>query len=290
MQDLHKIFRRPIGISTDVFSGSERERAEAIAAHGFDCVQWRLPLATQDINPANVKSLLKPYQDNGLQVVALAGYENIVDPNLQLRLQGMERLKRLMDMAPLCGRGGIAGGMGVATETGTKNRMSQWTWHDDNASDASWADLKNAVTELCRYAKQAGARLVLEGYVNNVLRTADDIERLRRELRSVEYWFVMDPFNLFLDDKLAQQQHEFARIFAAIGKRAAVAHAKDLFYYHGQINTPRAGQGVFDYKTYFQLLDEHLPDVPLILEHLTAEQVDDALDYLKRMHDITPDP
>ena len=281
MQDLQKRFHRPIGIFSDVFPGSERERAEAIAAHGFGCVQWRLPLATQDINAVNVKSLLKPYQDNGLQIVALAGYENIVEPNGQLRLQNMERLKRLMDIAPLCGRGNLGGGIGVATETGTKNRTSQWEWHADNASDASWLELKNAITELSRYAKQSGSRLLLEGFVNNVLRTPDHIERLRRELRSVEYWFVMDPFNLFLEDKIATQQHEIARIFTAMGKRVAIAHAKDLVFYHGQINTPRAGQGIFDYKTYFRLLDEHLPDVPLILEHLIPEQVDDVLAYLE---------
>lgn len=283
MQDLSKFFRRPIGIFSDVFPGSERERAEAIAAHGFSCVHWRLPLATQDINAASVKSLLKPYQDNGLQIVALAGYENIVEPNGQLRVQNMERLKRLMDIAPLCGRGNLGGGIGVATETGSKNRTNPWAWHADNASDATWAELKNAITELSRYAKQTGSRLLLEGYVHNVLRTPDHIERLRRELRSVEYWFVMDPFNLFMEDKLAQQQHELARIFTAIGKRVAIAHAKDLVYYHGQINTPRAGQGILDYKTYFRLLDEHLPDVPLILEHLTAEQVEDTLDYLVRV-------
>jgi sugar phosphate isomerase/epimerase len=280
MIDLQKRFRRPVGIFSDVFPGTERERAEAIAAHGFSCVQWRLPLATQDINAANVKSLLKPYQDNGLQIVALAGYENIVDPNGHLRAQNIERLKRLMDIAPLCGRGNLGGGIGVATETGTKNRVSQWLWHDDNASDTTWAELKSTITELSRYAKQSGSRLLLEGYVNNVLRTPDHIERLRRELRSVEYWFVMDPFNIFTEDKLPQQQHEIARIFTALGRRVAIAHAKDLFYYHGQISTPRAGQGIFDYKTYFRLLDEQLPDVPLILEHLTAEQVDGVLDYL----------
>jgi sugar phosphate isomerase/epimerase len=280
MIDLQKLFRRPVGIFSDVFAGTERERAEAIAARGFSCVQWRLPLATQDINAANVKSLLKPYQDNGLQIVALAGYENIVDPNGHLRAQNIERLKRLMDIAPLSGRGNLGGGIGVATETGTKNRMGQWLWHDDNASDATWAELKTTITELSRYAKQSGSRLLLEGYVNNVLRTPDHIERLRRELRSVEYWFVMDPFNIFTEDKLPQQQHEIARIFTALGRRVAIAHAKDLFYYHGQINTPRAGQGIFDYKTYFRLLDEQLPDVPLILEHLTAEQVDGVLDYL----------
>jgi sugar phosphate isomerase/epimerase len=283
MIDLQKRFRRPVGIFSDVFPGTERERAEAIAAHGFSCVQWRLPLATQDINAANVKSLLKPYQDNGLQIVALAGYENIVDPNGHLRAQNIERLKRLMDIAPLCGRGNLGGGIGVATETGTKNRVSQWLWHDDNASDTTWAELKSTITELSRYAKQSGSRLLLEGYVNNVLRTPDLIERLRRELRSVEYWFVMDPFNIFTEDKLPQQQHEIARIFTALGKRVAIAHAKDLIYYHGQINTPRAGQGIFDYKTYFRLLDEQLPDAPLILEHLTAEQVDGVIDYLLKM-------
>jgi sugar phosphate isomerase/epimerase len=287
MIDLQKLFRRPIGIFSDVFHGSERERAEAIAAHGFSCVQWRLPLATQDINATNVKSLLKPYQDNGLQIVALAGYENIVEPNGQLRVQNLERLKRLMDIAPLCGRGNLGGGIGVATETGTKNRMSQWQWHDDNASEATWAELKNAITELSRYAKQTGSRLLLEGYIHNVLRTADHIDRLRRELRSVEYWFVMDPFNLFMEDKVAQQQHELSRIFTLMGKRVAIAHAKDLVYYHGQINTPRAGQGILDYKTYFRLLDEHLPDVPLILEHLTAEQIEDTVEFLIRSKSLS---
>jgi len=276
MPNLLKIFRRPIGIFSDVFSGTERERASHIAACGFTCVQWRLPLATQDLNAANVRSLLKPYQDNGLQIVALAGYENIIEPNPQLRLQNMDRLKKLMDVAPLCSRATI----GVATQTGTRNRLNPWDWHADNATPAAWAEMKASITELARHAKQTGSRLLLEGYVLNVLRTADDIERLRRELQSVEYGFVMDPFNLFLEDKLPVQQHEIARIFSAMGRRAVVAHAKDMVYEHGRLLTPQAGAGMLDYKTYLRHLDEQLPGVPLILEHLNAEQVEDSLAYL----------
>lgn len=277
--NLQKIFRRPIGVFTDVFAGTERERANAIAAHGFTCVQWRLPLATQDLSAANVRSLLKPYQDNGLQIVALAGYENIVEPNPRLKLQNMERLKRLMDIAPVCSRATV----GVATETGTRNRLNPWEWHADNASPAAWMEMKASITELARHAKQTGSRLLLEGYVLNVLRTADDIVRLRRELQSVEFGFVMDPFNLITEDKLGVQPHEIARIFGAMGRRAVIAHAKDLVYEHGRVLTPRAGTGIFDYKAYLRNLDEYLPGVPLILEHVTAEYVADSLAYLVRV-------
>jgi sugar phosphate isomerase/epimerase len=285
MENLGKLFGRPIGIFSDVFVGTERERAERIASFGFTCVQWRLPLATQDINESNVRSLLKQYQDRGLAIAALAGYENIVDPNPALKRQNLDRLKRLMDIAPLCGGKNSWGTLGVATETGSKNRVTPWEWHADNAAATTWAELKATITDLARYAKQAGAKLLLEGYVKNVLRTTDDIQRLLRELRTVEYGFVLDPCNLLTADNMPQpaMMHAMAHMVAVMGKRAVIAHAKDVSYFHGAIATPRAGTGQLDYKTYLAQLDAHLPGVPLILEHLRADEVQSTLDFLIRV-------
>jgi sugar phosphate isomerase/epimerase len=266
---------RPLGAFSDLFL---LDSVAEFRHYGITCVQWRPSeeaLASDEAARAEIRYLT----DAGLNIVALAGYQNLVAAEGSVKTKSLAVIRRMLQLAALVGAG-----VGVATETGTKHLESPWEFHPDNVNLATWQELVLVLRELLAEAERLGVRVLLEGYVNNVLRTASDAERLQRELSSPALGFVMDPFNLFLEEHLQTQQSEQARIFAAIAHSAPIAHAKDLVYRDGKIDTPRAGQGVFDYQTYFQLLDRYSPGVPLIVEHLNATELPSVLEYLEQSY------
>ena len=72
------------------------------------------------------------------------------------------------------------------------------------------------------------------------------------------------------------------RIFRVIGPHAPVAHAKDVIYRNGEIDTPRAGTGALDYPTFARLMQQYQPNAPLILEHLRESEVPETVAYARR--------
>jgi L-ribulose-5-phosphate 3-epimerase len=72
------------------------------------------------------------------------------------------------------------------------------------------------------------------------------------------------------------------RIFQVIGPHAPVAHAKDVVYHDGQIDTPRAGAGRLDYPAFARLMQQYQPNAPLILEHLRESEVPETVAYVRR--------
>jgi L-ribulose-5-phosphate 3-epimerase len=266
---------RPLGAFSDLFP---LDSVAEFRHYGMTCVQWR-PSEESLASDEAAREEIRRFTDAGLNIVALAGYQNLVAADGGLKMKSLAVMRRMLQLTAF-----VSPGLGVATETGTKHLESPWEFHPDNVNPATWQELILVVRELLAEAERLGVRVLLEGYVNNVLRTASDAERLQRELSSPALGFVMDPFNLFLEEQLKTQQSEQARIFAAIAHRAPIAHAKDLIYLDGKIDTPRAGQGVFDYPTYFQLLDRYSPGCPLIVEHLEAAHLPSVLEYLEHSY------
>jgi len=93
----------------------------------------------------------------------------------------------------------------------------------------------------------------------------------------------LDPVNVVTSPRAYYDTTTLLRhCFDLLGPFIVSCHAKDI------LNRPEAalhldevppGQGVLDYATYLQLLDDR--DIPLMLEHLEAEQYPAARDYVK---------
>ncbi|MEX0325176.1 MAG: sugar phosphate isomerase/epimerase family protein [Puniceicoccaceae bacterium] len=278
MSKLESFFNRPIGIFSWALSPDPATCAKRAVEHGFSCLQWGFPfeLPEEEKTIGTARETQAIYSDHGLDVVALAGYQNLVAHDPGYKTRAIRRLEQYIELSDV-----FPASTGVATETGTKNRESQWHGHADNLKPESWDEMIASMHRIGAAAKAAGTKILIEGYVENVVRTADDLLKLQSQVDMEAFGFVMDPFNLFLEEQVTDMPAETGRIFAVMGDRVGIAHAKDLQYVDGVITTPRSGTGMFDFQTYFKLLDEHLPGVPLILEHLEAHEVAGTLDFLK---------
>jgi sugar phosphate isomerase/epimerase len=264
----------PFGIFNDVYRAEFDEQARLIREAGFDCIQRR-PLYGP-INAHTCRDYIAPFLDQGLTIAALAGYTNLVHADIGARERNN---RRFFEMIGHCRDFGTTL---IATETGSLNRESEWADTPENHTEAAWQTLMPVLKEAVKRAEDAGVTLLIEGYVNNVVATVKECERLRNEIPSVSLGFVLDPNNLFEEADMDDVPAHLERIFRIIGPFAPLAHIKDIEYRNGSIDTPRAGTGKLDYTAFARLMKQYQPNAPLILEHLSQEQIPETLAYVKR--------
>lgn len=141
------------------------------------------------------------------------------------------------------------------------------------------------VRMLQEYGKSCGSIPVLEGYIENIIRSTDEIERLCSVLPDTK--FVFDPFNVIYEHQLEDMPRTVSTIFDSIGERSVVAHAKDLVFIEGQVRTPRSGTGVFDWDFLGEELNRRLPNLPIVLEHLSEEEIPETLAFVKEKLELS---
>jgi len=71
------------------------------------------------------------------------------------------------------------------------------------------------------------ARESIENYVNNIIGTVDQLQRLFSDLHHSSIGLLMDPTNYFSDNNIDDVDGELNRIFNALGSQIRIAHAKD---------------------------------------------------------------
>lgn len=263
----------PLGISPDVFPGDHRQQARRTRAVGLACVHLRPPA---ELNPDACRAAAEAFLAEGVEVAAVAGYVNLVNPDPARREEGLQRLHRLIALCPEFGTPYLA------TETGSLNPDSEWDDHPANHTEEAWQILLPILQEAVRRCEDSGVMLLIEGYVHNVIATVDDCRRLREAIPSSSLGFMLDPNNLFEEADMADVPAHLERIFQAIGPYAPVAHAKDVVYHNGRIDTPRAGTGRLDYAAFARLMQQYQPNAPLILEHLREDEVPETVAYVRR--------
>jgi sugar phosphate isomerase/epimerase len=270
----------PLGIFNDVFRADFDEQARLIHEAGFECIQLR-PLYGP-INAQTCEEYIAPFLSQGLQIAALAGYTNLVNPDLEARERNNRRFFEMIDHCR------DFGATLIATETGSLNRESEWEDTSENHTETAWQILMPVLKEAVKRAEDAGVTLLIEGYVNNVVATVKDCERLRNEIPSPALGFVLDPNNLFEEADMDDVPAHLERIFEIIGPDAPLAHIKDIEYRNGSIETPRAGTGQLDYAAFARLMQKYQPNAPLILEHLGQAEVPETMAFVKRFFAESP--
>jgi sugar phosphate isomerase/epimerase len=265
-----KTFRRPTLEGT----------LDAVAAHGIRAVQFNMACAGLEPLPATIEPELcarvrKAALDRGIEIGAVSGTFNVIDPCLERRLDGLSRLRTLAFAARRMGTGI------VTLSTGTRHPTDMWAAHPDNSTREAWADLVRSMEEAVRIAGEADIVLAFEPEVSNVVDTAEKARRLLDEVGSIRLKVLMDAANLFRRGDLARMDAVLENAFELLGRDVALAHAKDLSR-DGEAGHEAAGTGLLDYDRYIALLRQAGYDGPLVLHGLSEEEVGPAAAFLRR--------
>ncbi len=278
-------------IATGIFTGYYPETIDdtikKIKDGGFSCVQLDVSFkdcdATKEILTKQKANMIRDkFRDANLPVVAVSAYTNIVHSDPAQRKRNMDYIKGMMERAL------DLGSPYVASETGTYCRESDWVWDDKNATEEAYEEACAAIYELAKFGREVGATFIMENYVNNVIGTIEQIQRVFCDVNMPNLKLICDPTNYFDQNNIADVDGQLRRIFHALADKMVIAHAKDIklaqdmgekhaeidadeshsFRGSGAVELPAAGLGVLNYDLYLQLLGKFSPNMPLIIEHL----------------------
>jgi sugar phosphate isomerase/epimerase len=292
-----------VGIFSGYFPYDLETTAKTIRKHGFNTVQLDLhfkdvDLSAGQITEAKAKRVRDTFRDNDLPVCAISAYTNIVHPDLDERKRRVDYLKEIIRNARAFGT------PYVVSESGTFNTESDWVHDDKNRTEEGYETARDVIADLAQTAYDHGSVFLVETYVNNVIGSLAETQRLFNDVRSAGLELLMDPTNYFESYNIDQMDEILNEVFNALGDRIRVAPAKDVkragadksekhadigddsaaeshtFRGVGEIELPAAGLGELNYDLYLRRLAERNPNVPLIIEHLDESDVPRAKEFV----------
>ena len=142
----------------------------------------------------------------------------------------------------------------------------------------------------------------MENYVNNVIGSIEQIQRVFKDVNMPNLKLICDPTNYFDQDNINDVDGQLKRIFNALEDKMVIAHAKDIklaqdtgekhadidadeshsFRGSGAVELPAAGLGILNYELYMKLLGKFHPNIPLIIEHLEEGDIPRAKAFVEK--------
>lgn len=292
-----------VGIFSGYFPYDLQTTAKTIRGLGFNTVQLDLhftdlDLSAGQITDAKARLVADTFRDHDLPICAISGYTNITHPDLEERGRRVGYLKEIIRNARKFGT------PYVISESGTFNTESDWVHDDKNKTEEGYETARGVLEELAQEAYDHGAVFLLETYVNNVIGSLAETERIFADIQHPGLELLMDPTNYFETHNIDQMDDVLGAVFDSVGDRVRIAHAKDVkrsgddksekhadigdenaleshtFRGVGEIELPAAGLGELNYELYLQRLSEKSPNVPLIIEHLDESDVPRAKQFV----------
>lgn len=290
-------------ISTGIFTGyypfDTDETIRRIKKDGFSCVQLDVSFkdcdaAKEYLTKEKANLIRDKFRDANLPIVAISAYTNLIHHDPEKKKANLDYMKMIMERAL------DLGCPYVASETGTKNLESDWVWDEANETELAYEETAEAIAEIVKFGKEVGATYIVENYVNNVIESIEQIQRLFADINMPNLKLICDPTNYFTEELMHDIDGELQRIFCALSDKMVIAHAKDIkfaedfvvkqadidadeshvFRGSGAVELPAPGLGCLNYDLYVKLLAKYHPNIPLIIEHLDEGDISRAKKFV----------
>lgn len=288
-----------VGIFTGIFPYTLEEKAKRIRELGFNTVQSDelRDLPVEEINSTICKQIRDTYRRYNLPISVTSAYINPVSPQPEKRKNGLKKLHRMLELAWELGT------PYVATETGTFNSESDWVDHKKNHTPEGFEEFLKVIKEAVKVAELNGTILCLETYIQNIIGSVEECKKIFFGIDSPNLKLLLDPTNYFEMHNIDKMRETLDSIFDNLSEKIVIAHAKDVkrsklatearfdknmetkdeglsFRGVGNIELPAPGLGELDYPYYLKNLLHISPNIPLIIEHLTEDDVPRAKKFI----------
>ncbi len=241
----------------------------------FDLVSALGSTFPDTVTDEDVRAIKDGFTRHGLELSALSGTYNMIDPDPAARQAGAKALEGVIALAPRLGT------TLVTLCTGSRDPHDMWAMHPESNSPEAWADLLVSVERAVRVAESHGVTLGVEPEVGNTVNTVAKARRLLDEIASPNLKIVMDGANIFQKGELPRMRAKLDEAFDLLGADIALAHAKDLDR-DGEAGHVPAGLGKLDYPYYLEKLEASGYAGAIILHALEPEQAADRIAFVRR--------
>lgn len=271
-----------LGIFAKTFADPQLDRVlDAVVAHGLTAVQFNLSCAGMETLPARIDNaecchIANEFSQRHLEMAAISGTYNLIDPVESRREELAQRAKRLIAVAPKLNV------RMVTLCTGTCDSGDMWRAHPENGSQESWRKLSHSLAELLSIAEAHGMTLGIEPEQGNVINSAAKARRLLDEMDSPALKIVFDGANLLDRSADRSQADVFAEAFDVLGPDIGLVHAKEVRW--GDESAPHAlGAGDLNWNAYFDEIVASQFQGSIIVHGMSAGQVAESLRFVRQL-------
>ncbi|KQX48201.1 MULTISPECIES: sugar phosphate isomerase/epimerase family protein [unclassified Paenibacillus] len=259
-----------------------KQLTEKLSGRGIDFVQLALSKAISDfdtslgrLSPALANHIGEQFHRAGIRIGVLGCYINPIHPDPQQRRHEINRFKEHLRFARDFGTSI------VATETAD---LTTYLSQDSELYEAmGWTTLKQTVEELAEEAERWGVFIGLEPVFTHTLSSTEKMVRILDEIPSSNLGVVFDPVNLMPPTAVESQEIFLEQAFAAFGDRIVLAHLKDVVIQNNKRQEVRSGKGIFQTKTFLEMLHRVKPGIDISLEQLADDTLDETFQYVRSL-------
>ena len=203
---------------------------------------------------------------------------NISDPDPKQREKNiteiMKRLHQAEEMEAIC----------CVMHGGSYNNSGCVKAHPENFSEENIEHNIKTIQRILDEVKPKKTKLVLETESYVLPDNPELYLRMVKDINRPGFAVHLDPVNMIQSPRRVYYSGDFIReCFAKLGPYIMSCHAKDInLIDHAvvQITETYVGNGTLDYNVYLTELNKLSHEPPLMIEHLTREQLPVALNFL----------
>ena len=259
-----------------VFSTSEdpQQLVNAHRKHGFSAAYTR-----RMDDKGKRDELCAAYAEANIQISEIGAYGiNILEIDPDLRQKNIDEICKQLAYADETG-------VRCCVIHGGSYQTGGWGQpNPENFSQRAFDETVKAVQKIVDQVQPTRAKLVMETEKYVFPDDPDIYLRLIKAIGRKGFGVHLDPINIVSSPKLLYENGAFVKeCFAKLGPHIVSCHSKDVitaekYPYH--IGETYTGNGELSYGVYLTALAQLDEDIPLMLEHLNAEQLPLARDFL----------
>lgn len=227
-----------------------------------------------NMDPHFLLDLADKLKENDIKVAMIGAYFNMIHPDEEKRLDGIEYFKWCMETAPVydCKL--------IGSETGSANG-DKWTYNEYNHTEEAYKIVEETVKGLKHYGNIFKTRPIIEGaYAHTVF----EPKLLKRLIDETEINDVtVDVFNYLNIDNYQEADRIFDECLELFKDKIRVFHVKDFNVVDGKLKQCGIGQGIMNWKYYVSRIKEELSDAVLVFEGVTGEDIQTSIEYMRRL-------
>ena len=272
-----------IGVRAHDFSpGTPEQVALELSQYPISCVQLALPKSfpfieddPELLTEAFARRTARAFADENLQIGVLGCYINPVHPDPASREASLSWFEKHLELASAFGCNI------VGTETGSRN--ADCTFHPDNLTASAFDDLVESVSRLAATAEKYQVNVGIEGVAHHhIINSAERMAELLKQVNSPNAKVIYDPVNLYPQTMTGRQEDELNKSLAIFGDRIVAIHCKDyVLNNHNKEGDLPSGTGRMNHRHLLAWIQKNAPDVPVILENTSHENVSSVLSFMQ---------
>ncbi|MDF2588777.1 MAG: Xylose isomerase domain protein barrel [Anaerocolumna sp.] len=273
-----------IGIRAhDMESAPLDEIVKDIHDKGFLCAQLALqkvihsfPVLSSNLSPGMASYIKNIFIENKVDIAVLGCYHNLANPYKPEFDEIVETYLSHIRFAHYLGCGL------VGTETGAVNR--NYTYEPENHSVKSFSIFVENLKVIIDYAEKLGVVIGIEPVFNHIIYDIERTYQVLSAIKSPNLQVIFDPVNLLNYNNYKEQDDIIKGAFELLNKDIAVIHAKDFIVEEKNLSVKPAGQGIFNFDLFLNLIKKNKPYIHVLLENTNSSNMMEAKYFIENKY------